>query len=277
MTDAHLHLQDVRLDPVREEYLASLPAAGIRAIVVNGTSESDWETVASLAAQHSRVIPFFGVHPWWAGSESADWSSTLENLLIRHPRSGVGEIGLDRWIRDGDFERQKEVFATQLDLAARHSRPVALHCLQAWGILLEMCREKPPSCGLLLHSYGGPPEMVEDFVALGAYFSISGYFFRPGKEAKLAAFASLPLDRLLIETDAPDMALPEEKWSCRVPGDPKGTLNHPGNLGAVYAAVASLRGLDPEELETQVTRNFTAWLGQQDATFSNTSERLSTP
>lgn len=260
MIDAHLHLQDPRLDRVRDSYLADLPALGILKSVVNGTCEKDWDAVESLARHHPRVIPFFGLHPWKAGSETVRWAEDLKARLDRRPDAGVGEIGLDRWIRGGDFERQKEVFAIQLGIAGRLRRPVALHCLQAWGTMLQMCRDASLSGGLLLHSYGGPAELVPDFVELGAYFSISGYFFRPGKESKRDVFKEIPLDRLLIETDAPDMAPPLENQINQLPDDSGGGWNHPGNLGSVYESTASLRGLPVGELALRVRRNFEAWI-----------------
>lgn len=277
MIDAHLHLQDERLDAVRETYLADLPRLGIEWLGVNGTCEADWDAVEQLAARESRVVPFFGLHPWKAGAESPEWFRDLEERIQRHPRAGVGEVGLDRWIRDGDFERQKEVFAMQLDLAVRHARPLALHCLQAWGTLLEMCRAAGPPRGMLLHSYGGPAEMVAEFLEMGAWFSISGYFFRPGKEAKRDVFRTIPLDRLLIETDSPDMALPGALCRYPVPDDTEGTLNHPGNLGAIHAAVASIRGMEVGELTECVARNFRTWIGQAETACSSASDRLSTP
>lgn len=277
MIDAHLHLQDGRLDAVRETYLAGLPRLGIEGLGVNGTCEADWDAVEQLAAGEPRVFPFFGLHPWKAGGESQDWLRDLEARVLRHPRAGVGEIGLDRWIRDGDFERQKEVFAMQLDLAVRHARPLALHCLQAWGTLLEMCRAAGPPRGMLLHSYGGPAEMVAEFLEMGAWFSISGYFFRPGKESKREVFRTIPLERLLIETDAPDMALPSELCQYPVPGDAEGKRNHPANLGAVHAAVAELRGMAIGDLTECVARNFRAWVGQAETACSSASDRLSTP
>lgn len=258
MIDCHLHLQDPRLADSVAEIMGTVRALGIGRLVVNGTHPGDWDAVAALAAEHAEVIPSFGLHPWRVGGEPEGWLADLEARLVQHPGAGIGEIGLDRWIRGSDFGRQREVFAAQLDLAKRLERPVSIHCLRAWGALIEALDATGLERGPLLHSYGGPMEMVGGFAARGAFFSISGYFFRPGKERKLAAFDAVPGDRLLIESDAPDMAPPPEMLRHALAD---GNLNHPGNLVAVYEAVAARYGLGFEELVKRTRRNFEAWYG----------------
>src|SRR5690606_11232155 len=114
-------------------------------------------------------------------------------------------------IENPDLPAQEEVFVRQLELAAERNVPATIHCLKAWGRLNEILRaEKRPACGFLLHSYGGPAEMVRGFAGLGAFFSISGHFANERKSRQRETFRSVPLDRLLIETDAPDMPLPGE-------------------------------------------------------------------
>src|SRR5206468_3835534 len=120
------------------------------------------------------------------------------------------EIGLDRWIENYDLPLQEEMFVWQLRLAAERNLPVSIHCLQAWGKLLELLQKEPrPACGFVLHSYGGPREMIPPLMKLGAYFSLPGYFAHERKQKQRETFQAVPLDRLLIETDAPDQMLPD--------------------------------------------------------------------
>lgn len=263
MIDCHLHLQDPRLAGDLAEILATARSIGIGRFIVNGTGPHDWEGVSRLAALYPEVTPSFGLHPWQVGSEPDDWLANLEACLHQHPGAGVGEIGLDRWIEGHDLDRQTGVFLSQLELADQWRRPLSIHCLRAWGRLSEILTKHPPRTGILLHSYGGPAEMVERFVELGAYFSISGYFLQASKSEKLAVFDRVPQDRLLLETDAPDMTPPPE---CRryhlasAPADASDKIpNHPGNLTAVYDAVAERRGMSRDDLERLITRNFEAW------------------
>ena len=263
MIDCHLHLQDPRLAADLGEILATARSIGIGRFIVNGTGPDDWKRVAELAAGHPEVTPSFGLHPWKVGKEPADWLEDLESRLLDHPDAGVGEIGLDRWIEGHDLDRQARVFVSQMELAVRLERPLSIHCLRAWGRLHEILSEKPPTTGFLLHSYGGPAEMVERFVELGAYFSISGYFLHPSKASKLAVFDRVPRDRILLETDAPDMTPPTALRPYLVASAPAEagdrTPNHPANLVAIHAAVAERWEMTPGELEQLVARNFQSW------------------
>ena len=154
--DAHNHLQDPRLDSCRDGIIAGLQEYGIQQCVVNGTSESDWPAVSALASQHpGLIIPSFGLHPWQGADRSPGWLATLTAFLDRHPAAGLGECGLDRWIQPHDLDDQRQVFLDQLKLAAARNRPLTIHCLRAWGPLLECLRNHPhPERGFLLHSYG---------------------------------------------------------------------------------------------------------------------------
>jgi TatD DNase family protein len=252
--DAHNHLQDERLKP----HLPGLwPAVqSVAKMVVNGTCESDWPRVLQLAREHPQIIPSFGIHPWYVKERTSDWKKTLVGCLDQTP-SAVGEIGLDRWIKDHDLAQQEEVFIWQLRLAAERNIPVSIHCLQAWGRLLEILMSEPkPACGFLLHSFGGSAELVGPLTKLGAYFSISGYFAHEQKPRQRESFRRVPLDRLLIETDAPDQILPAERIRYPLKDASGKPVNHPGNLAAIYEFTSELLGVPLETLAARVEENF---------------------
>jgi TatD DNase family protein len=257
--DAHNHLHDSRLDAIRERALSLLHSDGLRSAIVNGTGEDDWPQVAALAAREKCVIPSFGLHPWKVPHRSSVWKTTLLDFLGSHPAAGVGEIGLDRWIKDHDLPEQLECFSFQLGIAARENRPASIHCIQAWGALLDSLKAASlPPRGFLIHAYGGPLEMVPAFVKLGAYFSFSPYFLHERKLAQRTAFSTMPVERLLVETDAPDLAPPDSLNSHPLPGG----LNHPANLADTYRALAVLRGMSLPELTGQVAENFRRWIAE---------------
>jgi TatD DNase family protein len=138
------------------------------------------------------------------------------------------------------MDTQTEVLRAQWALAVERERAVTVHCLKAWGALWDFVREGPPAPrGFLLHSYGGPGEMIGGFVKHGAYFSFSGYFLQERKAAQRGVFREIPLDRLLVETDAPDM-LPPAAPGVRLLEN--GTLNSPVNLEFCYRGFARLFG-----------------------------------
>ncbi|HET7099701.1 MAG TPA: TatD family hydrolase, partial [Terriglobia bacterium] len=256
--DAHNHLQDERLDVFRRAAISSAAAAGVTQMVVNGSGEADWPAVAALAEVCPMVIPSFGYHPWYTRERTPAWQQVLERFLKDWPSAGVGEIGLDRWIKDFDSVDQEGAFVPQLHLAAALNRPASLHCLKAWGRLLEILKAEPlPACGFLLHSFGGPHAMISPLADLGAYFSLPGYFAHERKARQREAFRHVPADRLLIETDAPDQLLPPERNHHPLADLASGkALNHPANLRAVYEFASEFLNRPLRRLVDEVEVNF---------------------
>lgn len=262
--DAHCHWHDERLAPHRQTIEAELARLPLERAVVNGTHPEDWEAVASLAENDERVIPAFGLHPWWVNDAPGDWIVRLKDCLQRFPRAGLGEVGLDRWVEGHDLPRQQEALRAQLELAAAENRFISLHCLQAWGPMLDALRDGPlPERGFHLHGYGGSPEMVREFADLGGYFSFSAYIMHERKARQREALVAVPEERLLIETDAPDMLPPGDWQDTKLPGKvafthaPQGEpAHHPGNITAAYRAVARVRACPEMALRTLVEKNF---------------------
>lgn len=279
--DAHNHLQDAWLAPHRAQVWRDLASIPLRGAVVNGTCEGDWAEVAQLAREHAYVVPSFGLHPWNVGNASPGWRDALRRQLEANPRAAIGEIGIDRWIlerakpddprlaglRRAPLEEQLEVFRWQLALAAERNLPVSIHCIDAWGALLETLRAAArPARGFLLHAYGGSAELAREFAALGAYFSFNGYFLGERQRAKREVFKVIPIERLLAETDAPAMPLPAACRTHALPGEADGNpINHPANIGAVYAGLAEVRGLPIERLGPQLEQNFFRLFGTTNA------------
>jgi TatD DNase family protein len=260
--DAHNHLQDKRFGNGQAELLECCRQAGVRRMVVNGACEADWPAVLALARQSPLVLPSFGYHPWYIHERTTGWLAGLVRFLDAMP-SAVGEIGLDRWKPELPYAGQEEVFAAQLRLAAERNLPVSIHCLRAWGRLLELLQAGPlPARGFLLHSYGGPLELVKPLARLGAYFSFPGYYAHERKARQRDTFRHIPADRLLIETDAPDQRLPEELNRFPLTDAKTGRpVNHPANLIAVYQYAAELRQVPLAAFTAQVGQNFLRLFG----------------
>ncbi len=262
--DAHNHLQDDRFAGRQAELVATSRAVGVARMVVNGSCEADWPQVAALAREFpDMVVPSFGYHPWYVGERSAHWRETLVEFLDRTPGAVIGEIGLDRWKPGLPYEGQEEVFTAQLRLAAERNLAASLHCLQTWGRLHDLLREHPrPARGFLLHSYGGPAEMVAPLAKLGAHFSFPGNYLHERKARQRETFKLVPADRLLIETDAPDQLLPDAANTHPLTDTLTGkALNHPANLPAIYQFMADLRGMPLATLAAQVEENFQRLFG----------------
>lgn len=287
--DAHQHFHFDPLTPHRAAIDADLRRLGVKGAVVNGTNEEEWPVVAQLARDHDWVVPSFGIHPWDCGNRSPDWPAELSTQLLAHPLPGdgqdkhragssqqrrtahVGEIGLDRWIielkpedprlaglRVAPLDEQCEVFAAQLRLAAQLNRAVSIHCVQAWGALLEVLKDNPrPARGFLLHGYAGPAEMIKPFAELGAYFSFNIQLLEPRHKNRLNNFRHIPGKCLLVETDAPTKPPPAALNRFPLPpADDGAEVNHPGNIVVAYEALAEFRNAPLEILAPQIEQNF---------------------
>lgn len=254
--DAHNHLQDERLDAMRDGAMAECERIGVRHAVVNGTRPNDWRRVADLAERCSWILPSFGVHPWYIDDLQPDYLQVLSRFLDERP-SGIGEIGIDHWREGIDRDRQEEVFLAQLAIARERNLPVTIHGLKAWGRLRELLgAHGVPSRGFLLHSYSGAIDLVRSFAELGGYFSAAPAFFAPHRSKRLELFRHVPIERLLPETDAPDQGPPPhaDLYSGTATGG--APINHPGNIQIVYAGLADLLGIGMRELEERMEENF---------------------
>ncbi len=251
-TDAHNHLQDPRLgDPA--PIIASMKLAGVDRCIVNATREDDWSAVENLArAEPDFIRPAFGIHPWQAHTASPGWQTRLAALLEKHPQASLGECGIDSWVDAPSLAIQLPVFIDQLRLARQLGRPITIHSLKAWGVLFDAFAEASPPDRFVMHSYGGSIETARRLLPLGAYFSFSGHFLHPRKSAVLEVFRQLPHDRILLETDAPDMLPPPESITHPLPEN----HNHPANLPAIGQALAAALGMPATEL-ADITRDNT--------------------
>jgi TatD DNase family protein len=232
--DSHNHLQSGRFGKPVEGMIAEMKTVGISGCVVNATRESDWEAVCGIAlAFPDFVRPAYGVHPWFADTVAEGWEERLRGLLLKDPQASVGEVGMDGWVDAPRMEVQREVFAKQVAIAAELDRVMTVHCLKAWDGLFQLMESSDAWPGkFLMHSFGGSFEIAERLLIRGAWFSFSGYFLQPRKRNVLEVFKRLPKDRILMETDAPDMAPPKELMKFSLDGE----VNHPANLAGIAAA-----------------------------------------
>lgn len=258
--DAHVHLHDARLRGYKSCW-DPRESAGIH--LVNGTGPEDWEAVARLdAAGEGFVLKAYGVHPWEAGPQlPGDWEKRLRGYLEGGAVS-VGEIGLDRWVEPRDDAKQEAVFGRQLELAREYRLPPTLHCLRAWDRLVAMVKEAGiPEPGFLVHGFGGSGEVQRQLVEMGGHFSFSAYALAPRRKRMQAAVRACPADRLLVETDAPDM-VPDEEVVPALEGEEDGErLHDPRAIRVAYAGLARMRGEEPGPMREQVAENFRRLFG----------------
>lgn len=259
--DNHLHLQDPRLLPDLEGVLRRAGRAGVRHFVCNGSCEQDWPIVLDLAKTYPQVIPCFGYHPWYVHERTPDWPANLEKFLIAVP-SAVGEIGLDRWIEPRDEAAQEETFLAQMDLARKLHRPAMIHCLRAWGWFMDLLKSRPPLPeGILIHAYGGPAELIPSLVEHNAWFSFAGTVLYEKNTRARKALRQIPLDRLLLESDAPDLPPPDSFTLPNLRKENGKIINEPVNLPIIVREVAKIIGRPESVLAETVWNNSLRFLG----------------
>jgi len=258
LIDCHIHLQDAAFDADREAVIRRARDAGVQRFLCNGTHPRDWPLVKDLARAYECVFPCFGLHPWYVTTyRQGPWLETLGDLLERVP-SAVGEIGLDRWIKNYDIDAQCQAFRRQLALARDLQRPAMIHCLRAWGLLMDELRGFGHfPAGLVIHGFGGSADLVKPLIDLGGWFSFAGNILDERKTRAQRALCAVPWDRLLVETDAPDMAPPPAYriGPSRDPDTNKSYRNEPANLPGIIEGIARLRKVAPEALQQAVWEN----------------------
>ena len=265
--DAHCHLQDERIFEQSATVLEEAKRQGVRYVSVNGCCEEDWPRVEKLAiSSDHQVIANFGCHPWFLEKRSETWLAKLREALVRNPGAGLGEVGLDRSpkvLQQTAFDIQVDLLLQQFRLAKELERVVSIHCVKAWGKMQECLQEEGPyPAGVVLHSFVGPVEVVKGLARLNAFFSLSLSILRLKEDKARAVINGIPLDRMLLETDAPD-ALCRPKWNGITVGDSissiqNGTgkeLNHPGNVKAVLKLVAQVTGHSEETIASATFAN----------------------
>lgn len=262
--DAHNHIQDDRLFRMLEKVMERARLAGIVRMAVKGCCESDWSKVIEIANRYENAHLAIGLHPWFIGGRSHKWFQIMEELLTTYPQASVGEIGIDHALEERNDKEQERVFLAQLEMARKFGRPVTIHCRRAWGRLIELLDqfgELP--CGMLIHCFGSSSEVATELIQRGACISFSGSITRPNNKKAGSAIRAVPDDRILIETDAPDILpynVDEASSFVRQMSATKleassTILNEPANLPLVLAKAAELRGVSVESLAEITFKN----------------------
>lgn len=256
LIDTHCHFDVEEFDADRDAVAARTLAAGVDTVVVPGYVAVHWPRLFEVCARYAapRLLPVPGLHPCYIeGHREADLGE-LERLLAAHPEVvAVGEIGLDYFLAELKApslrQRQEEFFRAQLRIAARAGKPVLLHVRKAHADVLRVLREERFREGGIVHAWSGGIEEARHYVRLGFHLGIGGPLTYDQSRRLREVVAAMPLEALVLETDAPDMTPQPHRRA----GDSR-TRNSPEFLPAVALALAELRGESLEAVTLSTRR-----------------------
>ncbi len=253
LVDTHCHLDAAEFGASQSELVNAANTAGVRHIVVPSVTRDNFAAVKNICAAFPACLPAYGIHPMYTDDAQPEDLKVLRDYLALPGTVAVGEIGLDFFVKLHDRDVQEFFFIRQLELAREFELPVLLHVRSAIDVVLKHLRHfygsGGPSTSLrtgIAHAFNGSPQQAEEFIKLGFKLGFGGAMTYPRatKLRKLAAI--LPLDSIVLETDAPDIP---PQWLER------GQPNKPEYLPRIAQTLAELRGLSIEEIARITTVN----------------------
>jgi TatD DNase family protein len=248
LIDTHCHLDFDRFDPDRDEVIARAAAVGVTRIIVPAVDGANFAAVLRLTEQYKGIYAAIGVHPNSSAKWRDVWAEEMRPFAEQEKVVAIGEIGLDYYRTWSPKATQKRAFAAQLQLAHDLNLPVIVHNRESDDDVVQMLRESPlngkdrPG---VLHSFSTTWEIAKQVLDMGFYLGFTGPLtFKQADELRRVA-ARVPLDRLLVETDAPYLA-PQQK---------RGQRNEPAYVAYVAERLAAVRNMDAAALYQQTTDN----------------------
>ncbi|HTJ73574.1 MAG TPA: TatD family hydrolase [Verrucomicrobiae bacterium] len=240
LTDTHCHIHESSYPLASQDVLARAHEAGITRMICVGTNEKSSEEAAAFAQNHEGVYFSIGVHP----HDTKDGWEKLEALTKAPKLVAVGEIGLDYFYTHSPREVQLEALEAQLDLALRHDLPVIFHVREAFADFWPVFDNFKGIKGEL-HSFTDTLEHLEQALKRGLFIGVNGISTFTKSEAQRAMFASIPLERLLLETDAPFLT----------PAPFRGKVNEPAFVRQIAEFHAQVRDISLDQIAHVSTAN----------------------
>ena len=243
--DTHAHLDDRAFDEDRAELLKALPQQGLALVMNPGCSLESSRNVVKIAAENDYVYAAVGSHPDAADEVNEAVIEEYRALCKLNPKvKAIGEIGLDYHYEDIPREIQLKAFRMQMELARELDLPVIIHEREAHEDGMAVIREFPEVRGVF-HCYSGSAEMARQLVNLGWYIGFTGVLTFKNARKAVEVASSIPLERIVLETDCPYMA----------PEPFRGKRNDPGKLYRMAEKLAEIRGLSVEEIHAITLEN----------------------
>jgi len=243
--DTHAHLNDPAFDPDRESLMESFAEAGVGLVMNAGCSLESSRDIVAMAEKYPWLYASVGSHPDSASEVNEEVLEEYRKLCkLSDKVKAIGEIGLDYYYEDIPRDIQQKAFRMQMALAQELDLPDIVHERDAHNDGLAIVKEFPKVKGVF-HCYSGSAEMARQLVNLGWYIGFTGVLTFKNARKAVETAASIPLDRIVLETDCPFMA----------PEPFRGKRNHPGYLYRMAEKLAEIRGITLEEVHAATFEN----------------------
>jgi len=244
IVDSHCHLDFDAFDCDRNTVIERARSNGIKHIVIPGVQRSSWDLIRSISDSNPQLHACYGLHPYLAGEHTDDDIEQLRHWLDNNECVAVGECGLDYRSNQADRSVQLKFFNAQIEIALMTGKPVVIHSVRATEDVINSIKNHPGIRGMI-HSYSGSYEQAMQLINLGFYISVGGAITYDNAKKLRATAGKIPLDSILLETDAPDQA-DADHFSQR---------NEPAYLVNVLKCLSELRDEPIEEIAAQTTMN----------------------
>lgn len=244
LTDSHAHIDDESFAADREAMFERARESGIRHIVVPAVDQASWPRIATICAAHPQAHPAYGLHPMYLSQHQPEHLDALVKYLESHRAIAVGEIGLDFFVPELDPERQREYFQRQLRIARDFDLPVIVHARRAMDEVTSTMKRLGGLRGVV-HSFSGSLQQAQRLWDIGFHVGIGGPVTYERAQRLRQIVASMPIEHLLLETDAPD-----QPGACH-----RGQRNEPSNITEVLQVIAQLRGESEASVAAATTAN----------------------
>ncbi len=244
LIDSHCHLDFEAFDRDRDQVWSRCRTQAVRQLIIPGTDPDQWARAQSLCEAQPDWYFAAGIHPWWLDRAGDNWKTLCQRTLA-HPRCvAVGESGLDKLI-ETPVSQQETLLAAHLELARTCDKPVILHCVKAHNELIRHLKRYRLPRGGVIHAFSGSADIAQTYWQMGFRLGIGGVITYERARKTREAVTRVPLDALLLETDAPDMPLSGRQ----------GERNSPEYLPVIAQRLAELRGCPVERVVRQTTDN----------------------
>ena len=245
--DTHCHLDEESFTQDCAETIQRAVDAGVKTMLAVGITLDSCRRVIELAERYPSVYAILGLHPnYVSAAQPGDWEQIV--ALMRTPKViGVGETGLDKYWDYAPIDLQRDYFDRHIELSRQLDLPFVVHCREAEAETLEVLRKHAATGPLrgLMHAFCGSSETAAACLEMGMYLSFGGMITFKKNDAQREFSATLPLDRLLVETDSPYLA----------PTPFRGKRNEPAHVRLTAACLAETRGISKEDVAAATTRN----------------------